>query len=144
MRYVDKMRRNLIIELKECDEQDLVTLYRCAMNYDTRFMDCGLECYDLSEIISGYGIEHLVTFFNDISRYPCDHNPLYSGLFTVWMDEWEEFKPERLYDNISELVDYLVEQAGYAGFPGVELEWALCNISSDDIERYCKIIQDHS
>ena len=138
------MRRNLIIELNECYKQDLISIYNVAMNHDTRFMDCGLECYDLSEIVELFGIQHLERFFDDMSRYPCDHNPLYSGLFTVWMDEWEEFKPERLYDNISELVDYLVEQAGYAGFPGVELERALYNISSDDIERYCKIIRDHS
>lgn len=143
MKYAVKMRKELEKELREQTPDDLYSIYQAIISWDGTFADDGIDRFAIDDL-SDMGM--LKSVVADLSTQRLDYNPLYCDYLTCTLYGWEPWKESTLYDHIEELCDYLIENAGYSGFPGWELENAYIEPFGevcDDLERYCEIIRDH-
>ena len=145
MKYAEKMKKELVNELSSTGADRLYYIYDQINAWDGAFCEMGIERFSVEELID---LGLLESFVTDLSMKRMDHNPLYSEYFTPTIYGWEEWDESTLYDNVGELADYLIENAGYSGFPRFALEDALLELfgsfyDGDEIERYCSIIRDH-
>ena len=145
MKYAEKMKKELVKELGSTDADHLYRIYEKINSGDGAFCEMGIERFSIGDLVN---IDLLDAFIEDLSMKRMDHNPLYSEYFTPTIYGWEEWDESTLYDNVDELADYLIENAGYSGFPRYALEDAMIELfgnffDGDELERYCSIIRDH-
>ena len=145
MKYAEKMKKELVKELGSTEVDRLYDIYDQINAWDGAFCDMGIERFSLEALIDCGMLE---SFVKDLSMKRMDHNPLYSEYFTPTVHGWEEWDESTLYDNVDELAEYLINNAGYSGFPRYSLEDAGLELfgsffDGDELERFCSIIRDH-
>lgn len=145
MQYVEKMKKELVKELASTDAERLYAIYEEINSWDGAFWEMGIERFSIDDLADN---DMLGAFIEDLSMKRMDHNPLYSEYFTPTIYGWEEWDESTLYDNVDELADYLINNAGYSGFPRYALKDAMIELfglvfDGDELERYCSIIRDH-
>ena len=145
MKYAEKMKNALITALEMTEPERLYDVYSEINSWDGTFWEMGIERFSLDDLAdNGF----LVNFVKDLSMERMDHNPLYAEYFTPTIYGWEEWDECTLYDNVGELADYLINNAGYSGFPRDVIEYADLELfgqffDSDELERFCTIICFH-
>ena len=145
MKYAEKMKNELINGLEFTEPECLYDIYSEINSWDGAFCDMGIERFSLDDLVDN---DLLVGFVKDLSMERMDHNPLYSEYFTPTIHGWEEWDESTLYDKVDELADYLINNAGYSGFPRYAIEYADLALFGSffdgyEVERYCSIIRDH-
>lgn len=145
MKYVEKMKKELVKELASMDADCLYDIYDQINAWDGAFCEMGIERFSVEDLTDLGLLEDFVT---DLSMKRMDHNPLYSEYFTPTIYGWEEWHESTLYEYVDELADYLINNAGYSGFPRFALEDAMIELfgsffDGDELERFCTIIRDH-
>lgn len=137
MKLREKMREELVRELKSLTDDELLSIYDDVNSWDGTFSDMGITRYTLEDLKDFDLLESLV---EDLSRQRLDYNPLYNDYFTITASGWDSWEPENLRWYAEDLADYLIENAGYSGFPSWSAEVLQpFGIDGDVIERYCEI-----
>ena len=139
-----EMKAALYDTFMDVDVDTLQSIYDEINSWDGTFSECGIERYTIADIED---LDMLKSFINGLQYYRSDDNPLQYDYFTIDnYGEWGVWDYNALYTHLDDLIEYLIGNAGYSGFP----TWAMDGFTLvfngyevDDKERFCKIIQDH-
>ena len=139
-----EMKTALYDHLMDVEVDTLQAIYDEVNSWDGSFSECGIERYTIDDIEE---LGMLGSLISNLQYHRSDDNPLQYEYFTIDnYGEWAVWDDKALYEQLDDLIDYLIDNAGYSGFPswamdGFMLVFNGCEI--DDKERFCKIIKEH-
>lgn len=143
-----EMKTALHDALMDAGVDTLLPIYGEINSWDGTFTRLGIERYTIDDIED---LGELMVFINNLQYHRSDDNPLQYEYFTRdKYDEWVVWDDGKPYEYVDDLVDYLIDEADRGGFPlwamqKVDIVFNGCEVCYrvGDIERFCKIIQDH-
>ena len=139
-----EMKTALHDALMDAEVDMLLPIYDEINAWDGTFTMLGIERCTINDIED---LGELMKFINNLQYHRCDDNPLQYEYFTHdKYDEWVVWDEEKPYEYVDDLVDYLIDGAGYPDFPAWSMKRLTLEFNGheiDDIERFCKIIQEH-
>ena len=139
-----EMKTALHDALMDADPDTLLSIYGEINSWDGTFTMLGIERYTIDDI-EDQG--ELMDFINGLKHHRSDDNPLQYEYFTRdKYNEWVVWDEEKPFEYMDDLVDYLIDEADCPGYPAWSMKRLTLEFNGheiDDIERFCKIIQEH-
>ena len=139
-----EMKTALHDALMDVEVDTLQSIYDEVNLWDGTFRECGIERYTINDIED---LGMLKSLINGLQYHRSDENPLQYDYFTIdSYGEWAVWDDKALYEQLDDLIDYLIDNAGNLNFPTWEMNRVTLVFEGYEIsdkERFCKIIQVH-